>query len=251
MTKNIWPALIIGALGIPFLLTSEDPFEKPSNDHAAVNAPPSDSPFQFASHSYHPDRLANPPESQWFSAANQSGNPNFGPNMPWGPEQGAYGFQVRPSVPFAEVFRAGIEPSWVKQRWERISVFSSDHDLTAYRCEFTSGRQAWDIHGALTYFFDPGGQLAKISFRGWTGDAETFKSFAAENWKLRPKGGNSQRVLLQKSWSNTRGALILQEASVIRRENSHENVAVFFEVALPSFRPGISQEMIDAAELVR
>lgn len=251
MTRNIWPALIIGAIGIPFLLTNGDLPENQSHDASGVNSPMMDSPFQFASHSYQPTADATFPASLGSPSASPSDHQNFVPVVPWGPERGGFGFQAQASVPFAEVFRAGIEPSWVKQRWERISVFSSDHDLTAYRCDFSSGRQRWDIHGALTYFFDPSGQLAKISFRGWTGDADAFKSFAADHWKLRPKGGSSQRVLLQKSWSSTRGALILQESSVIRRENSHENVAVFFEVALPGFRPGISQEMIDAADLVR
>lgn len=259
MSKNFWPAVIAGVLGIPLLMHVNEP-TTPSPQTVGVGESLEQSQsFELAA-------FTRGVEAAGYPASPASVNSSFVTDQvqhlvdPWS-NQTAQGLPPvvsdpiamtwQPSINFADVFRPDVDAGWVKRNWERISVLPSDHNLTAYRCEFSSGRQMTDIHGALTYYFDSAGKLAKIAFRGWTGDPEAFKNFTAENWKLRPKGGNSQRVFVNKSWTAVRGALIVQESPVIRRENSYENYAVFFEVVLPAFRFGISKEMADAVELLQ
>ncbi len=259
MSKNFWPAVIASVLGIPLLMTVNEP-TAPSLQTVGVGESLDQSqPFELA-------RFARGVDSASYPALSASAVSSVATDQaqyfadPWSHQTAQVQHPVvgdpiamswQPSINFADVFRPDIDAVWVKRNWERISVLPSAHNLTAYRCEFSSGRQMTDIHGALTYYFDSSGKLAKIAFRGWTGDPEAFKKFTADNWKLRPKGGNSQRVFVNKSWTAVGGALIIQESSVIRRENNYENYAVFFEVALPAFRFGISKEMADAVELLQ
>lgn len=217
------------------------------------------SPYQPSQ--YFPQTSYQNPSNPTFLQTSSNGNPisplGFGgqtnvilPGDANAPDMNAMPLAFVPVTNFAEVIRLDANSAWVKSRWDRISVFSTGDGLTAFRCDLVTGVNQGDLHGCLSYFFDRQDKVARISFRGWCGDPTPIRNFATTMWQLEPKNGQSSSVFLARSWRITRGALILQNAPIIRRDQPQEQVAVFFEVAAPDFREGIGREMCDAIDLV-
>jgi hypothetical protein len=254
VTKNfLWPALLAGVIGIPFM-TSQDHGSSEWEMQPALST--SDLASQYSlqpSYQYPtgPDFLQTSATSVPALPLNLNGQASvILPGDANSPDLNAMPLAFVPVANFAEVIRLDANSAWVKSRWERISVFTTGDGLTAFRCDLVTGVNQGDLHGCLTYFFDRQDKVAKISFRGWCGDPSPIKNFAITSWNLEPKDGKSTSVFVARSWRISRGALILQNAPIIRRDQPLEQVAVFFEVAAPDFRDGISREMCEAIDLV-
>jgi hypothetical protein len=254
VTKNfLWPALLAGAIGIPYMASQDHGSTEWELQPALTNTDQQSQYFTQPNYQH--------PTASGYLQTSATGVPAVPLNLDGqanvilpgdanSPDLNAMPLAFVPVANFAEVIRLDANSTWVKSRWDRISVFATGDGLTAFRCDLVTGMNQGDLHGCLTYFFDRQDKVAKISFRGWCGDPSPIKNFAITSWKLEPKDGKSSSVFVARSWRVTRGALILQNAPIIRRDQPHEQVAVFFEVAAPDFRDGISREMCEAIELV-
>ena len=254
VTKNfLWPALLAGVIGIPFMASQDQGPTHWEMQPALTNNDLTPQYLQQSAYLYPqgPNFLPTSATSVPSAPLELNGQAKLIlPGDANSPDLNAMPLAFVPVTNFAEVIRMDANSTWVKSRWDRISVFAAGEGLTAFRCDLVTGVNQGDLHGCLTYFFDRQDRVAKISFRGWCGDPTPITTFATTSWNVEPKNGNSSSVFVARNWRITRGGLILQNAPIIRRDQPHEQVAVFFEVAAPDFRDGISREMCDAIDLV-
>ena len=117
MNRNLlFPTLLAGAIGLPFMILSDGRSGTPTN-----------------------------PNGSWFGEANAS-DPNFNgysssamaadtgaPNNLAGPSQIVSPTELR------DVFRLDVTPQWVSQHWDRISSIESNDGLRGLRVAFVSG----------------------------------------------------------------------------------------------------------------
>src|SRR5262249_9371318 len=74
-----------------------------------------------------------------------------------------------PIVDMSEAFRLTVNPAWVMSRWPRVSTALTEDTHQGLRVTLISGVQPDDVAGALTYYFTPSQNCAKITFAGSTG----------------------------------------------------------------------------------
>ena len=78
--------------------------------------------------------------------------------------------QFTPVMNFSEIFNYGVTSTSIGQRWDRISNVPAADGLRGKRVALVTGTNSWDLHGALTYYFDDYQKCRRITFRGWAGD---------------------------------------------------------------------------------
>ncbi len=71
---------------------------------------------------------------------------------------------------FEDVINMNITPTWITQRWARVSKNIQSGQWQGYRVPIVTGEKTDDLAGALTYYFDNQQQLQRIQFRGATGE---------------------------------------------------------------------------------
>ncbi len=133
----------------------------------------------------------------------------------------------------AEVFRFDISPQWVKSRWERVSVTSTDYGLKAMRVALVTGTDPSDLHGALTYYFDKQKQLQRITLRGWSGDATRLVNMVTHKYGFKAQNTHMSGLYIAKPFLNVKGALLMQDAAVIDAKNPTQQVAISMEINNP------------------
>lgn len=131
-----------------------------------------------------------------------------------------------------EFLRFDISPDWLKTRWQRVSTFPGESNLTAMRVALVSGPRPVDIHGSLTYFFDDQQRVQRISFKGWTGDASELAGFFQQAGFQR-QSTNGAALFTQSSWGKLKGALRLDHPPVSSRDLPNEQLMVLFELTNP------------------
>jgi hypothetical protein len=259
MSRNfILPIILAGAVGIPFL-ASQDGTDL-QNQHGMAWDETGSHPL--ANSSYANNTLGIPVQLPHGSPANQG---NMGPQfinfngrsqviLPGsasGPDLNAMPLAFVPVTDFGQVLRFDVDAAWIKSRWERVSIFSAESGTTAYRCDLVTGVNPGDLHGCITYYLDSTNRVQKLSFRGWTGEAEPIARFATEKFRLEKQPSSAIGVFVNKSWSKMLGALILQNPPIARHDNPNQNIAVFLEVNNPQVSVPISPQMQAAVAALR
>ena len=141
-----------------------------------------------------------------------------------------------------EAFRFEIDPDWVKSRWERVSTTPKDNDLYGMRVALVTGVNPQDVHGSLTYFFDKSDQLQRITFRGWTGDATQLVQLLTDRYGFSVRETHMGALYVSKSFFGVKGALMLQNAAVIRSATPTQQVAISLEMNNPNGSLSLSRE---------
>jgi hypothetical protein len=257
-----WPFLLVAAFGLPILMTEDandgrgSPIQDPQITKQTLNNPQFFFPVssvQNANQMQLPTANALSPSAQasatWMDLNGQSNITLPGSQL--GPDLSAIPMVFAPVSDFGEVFRFDATIDWVKSRWDRVSIFQAEPGITAYRCDFVSGVNRSDIHGCITYFFDRRQEVARISFRGWTGDAKTFTEFCKGRFSLVERSSNAVGLFTRANWSRTLGALILENPPVARHDNPNQSLAIFLEVCPPQGSTSISAEMQAAIEALK
>ena len=135
-----------------------------------------------------------------------------------------------PSMSLSDIFRLGVDPSWVKARWNRISTSPESNGLHGFRVALVTGTNPWDLHGSLTYFFDKNQRAQRVTFRGWTSDTTQLVNLVTSKFKFKEQPTHWAGFYLVKSWGEPIGALLMQNPPVIFTDNPAQQVAVALEI---------------------
>ena len=189
----------------------------------AVAAPVSSNSMAWASPGMTPDYAK--AETLVFS-----GDAN-GPDLSLGP------MSFTPTIDIASLFRFDLSESWVTQRWQRVSTCPGDQGLHGLRVALVTGTNSWDLHGALTYYFDSAHQLQRITYRGWTGDATRLLQILQQQHQLRAQPTHWAGVYLSK-----RNGLLMKHPAVIDKSNVVQQLALILELNNPAGSNNLSED---------
>ena len=143
---------------------------------------------------------------------------------------------------FLEVFRFDIQPKWVFSRWPRVTTVLADQALEGLRVPLVSGKNADDISGSLTYYFDHQKTLQRISFVGYTGDERRLARMVVESYGMKPVP-SLYAGLFMISWNGTpRSVLRLTHQPVVRSSDTNRRLEVMLEINRPRAYYGLSRE---------
>ena len=159
-----------------------------------------------------------------------------------GPDLTAQPMSFVPVNDFREVFRFNLDPTWVKQRFDRISTVPADAGLHGMRTAMVTGTNSWDLHGAQTYYFDSNHRLQRITFRGWVGEPRRLLELATKHFGLKPQPTHWAGLYLGNFGGKLTGGLIMKDPDVIDRRNQVQRMAVLMEINQPSGGFEISDE---------
>lgn len=231
LTRNlVMPLAVAGAVGIPFLLSSTDnPSGQGRNEvqQAAAGLPP----------------------AGWSGGAGV----RYFPGSEQGPDFSAGPLEFLPSRDLSRVFSFGVEAASIRQQFPRVSVVPGDNGWQGMRTELVTGTGPQDLHGCVTWYFDPAGTVGRIAFRGWTGDVAPLREYLASAHGMRPQGRSGwSEVLVAQSWGQPLSAAIIQQAGVIQQDQPQQQVAVCFELNRAAGGASLSaafREMLAAGSL--
>ena len=182
-----------------------------------------------------------PDLSQW--------TPDFGaaqtfvlPGNAHGPDLNAQPLEFLPVTNFEEIFRFDINPTWIKQRWKRVSTSPGERDFHGLRVALITGTNSWDLHGSLTYYLDTSQRVQRITFRGWTGDSTKVVSLLTQRYQFRPQQTHWAGFYIAGTKRKTTGGLLMQHPTVIQTDNPVQQVAIVLEINNPSGKSVLSHD---------
>lgn len=189
-------------------------------------------------------RLAAAPPSQGDGAAATTGAgiepappPPTPLSVPGGPRPDPNRLEGAPVTDLAEVFRFDVTPAWVLQRWPRVSTGLSVVQLEGYRVPLVSGTAESDLAGALTYYFTPDQKVARIVFRGSTGDVRRIARLLTERFHFVRRATNDPGLVVYEtvdSLGRQTGVARFRTADVVKAEQSRARYEVELVIDRPS-----------------
>lgn len=149
-----------------------------------------------------------------------------------------------PTHSLAEVLRMDITREWVYQRWARKTTGLTDPEMFGVRVPLVTGTKLTDLAGSLSYYFNRQGQVQRISFRGWTGDATQLVNFLTSQYGF--KRGQSPfpgEQLYQITWNNrVQSQLRTRPDTVLWATSPHNSVLVELELERPGSNRYLEQQ---------
>ena len=222
-------------------------------------------PTHLAKFSLSPDKLDSPISlpvavrnvNNDFNPSQSSSIPNSPPAIPisdsnilpgdaHGPNVNAIPLEFLPVTNLGDIFRFDINPSWVKQRWDRTSITTGEPGLSGMRVSLVTGVNSDDLFGSLTYFFDARQTVQKISFQGWAGNPDKLIHFMTSAYGFKNRPTSAAGLYVAQKRERSTGVLYMQHASVIRSSNPTQQVAIMLEVNNPHGPYNLSQEIATA-----
>lgn len=162
----------------------------------------------------------------------------------FGPDLNSEPMQFVPVSNFQEIFRFDVSPTWVKQRWQRLTSIPVQGGLHGLRTALVTGTNSWDLNGSLTYFFDQNHRVQRISFRGWVGDRTRLVNLATQHFGLKPQPTHWAGLYLAEFGGLKTGALLMKDPNTIDSRNQVQQTAVIMEINQPSGGFQLSQEVV-------
>ena len=147
---------------------------------------------------------------------------------------------VLPGVPIGEVMRFDVTPEWVVQRWPRVSNVPNDQGWTGLRVPLVTGTRIGDIAGALTYYFDPQGQVQRVALVGTTGDPTALTTLVTTQFALQNEGGPGTGLYLARWNGRPTSVLRIRQAAVITADSPQNRFELLMEINRPNFGYGLS-----------
>jgi len=175
--------------------------------------------------------------------------PDFGaaqtfvlPGNAQGPNLNAQPLEFLPVTNFEEVFRFDVNPTWIKQRWKRVSTSPGEPGLHGLRVALITGTNSWDLHGSLTYYLDASQRVQRITFRGWAGDATKLVSLLTQRYQFRPQQTHWAGFYIAQNKRTPTGGLLMQHPTVIQTDNPVQQVAIVLEINNPAGKSVLSPD---------
>ncbi|MDO5567424.1 MAG: hypothetical protein Q4G59_12255 [Planctomycetia bacterium] len=148
------------------------------------------------------------------------------------------GYPTSPATPLEEIVRFDRYPAWIVERWPRVETVQAQLPLFGYRVAVTTGDQADDLAGVLTYYYD-NTQMQKISFRGQTGDYRKIVRFLQYRFGMNIDKDSSSREMTWQTAAPLPGSSHHVSQLVVRPVQSFDSrrKGDFFEVTFELNRP--------------
>ena len=185
---------------------------------------------------FNPSRAFSPPATPIPQTMILPGDAN-------GPDANAIPLEFMPITDLSEVFRFDVNPTWVRQRWERASITAGDVGLSGMRVSLVTGVNATDLFGSLTYYFDARQTVQKITFQGWSGNPNSLVNFMTSAYGFQNRPTNAAGLYVAQNRNRQTGVLYMQHPNVIRSSNPTQQVAIMLEVNNPNGPYQLSQEV--------
>ncbi len=234
------PLIFLGVIGlaisVPILLNKKtDDIPKWGEDQDNAN------PYLFDA-SKNPSSYSASLTGNNANPLSLASGPNQIPNLVYPNIQSAHQPVYLPVANFGEVFRFDITPEWIKSRWQRVSTTPPAEGLTGMRVPLVTGPHATDLHGSLTYYFDSGQQVRRLTFRGWTGDASRLVAFVTQQHGFESQKSLAAGLYLKKSWGKVKGVLRMDNPAVIQKKLVNQQLMVLLEINHPNGQLNLSQQ---------
>ena len=143
---------------------------------------------------------------------------------------------------FEDVINMNITPTWITQRWDRISTNIPSGQWEGYRVPIVTGEQTDDLAGALTYYFDDQQQLQRIAFRGTTGEPQRIIRMLQQKFHLTKRP--TALIGLYIKSQNRRPVSVLmitQSPHADTHNNTYSQYTIQFELNRPSIGTQLSE----------
>ena len=128
-----------------------------------------------------------------------------------------------------QVFQFNVSPSWIMNRWPRVSTGMAQLQLQGYRVSLVTGTLPSDLAGSLTYYYNPKQVLEKITFSGTTGDASRLIQILTKQYGFARQLTNDGGVYLYQTVDEKGKVLSMlkvRSTGVIKREDKHSRYQV-------------------------
>jgi hypothetical protein len=128
-----------------------------------------------------------------------------------------------------EVLRFDATVEWVMQRWPRVSTGLQYMQLQGYRVPLMTGTGLSDVAGSLTYYFNAGQRVQRITFRGATGDPTRLVMLLTSRYHFARRLTNDPGVVLYEvvdSSNKPAGTLKIRSARVVKASEPHTRFEV-------------------------
>ena len=142
----------------------------------------------------------------------------------------------------SQVLQFNITPSWIMERWSRVSTVHTETGLEGFRVALVTGTKLEDVTGSLTYYFDAQQQLRRITLKGLTGDDRQLVHHVSQQFNLRsePALGAGTHVA---RWNGKPTSLLrITHAPVLRSKRPHERLEIMLELNRPSIGHAMSAQ---------
>jgi uncharacterized protein DUF6690 len=136
-----------------------------------------------------------------------------------------------------QVFQFNINPSWIMNRWPRVSTGMAQLQLQGYRVSLVTGTLPSDLAGSLTYYYNPKQVLEKITFSGTTGDASRLIQILTKQYGFARRLTNDGGVYLYQTADDkgqVQSVLKVRSTGVIKREDRHSRYQVDLMLRRPA-----------------
>ncbi|MGI9470573.1 MAG: DUF6690 family protein [Rubripirellula sp.] len=141
-----------------------------------------------------------------------------------------------------EVMRFDASPEWVFQRFSRVTTVLADMRLEGLRVPIVTGTRVDDLAGTLTYYFDSGGQLQRVTMHAFTGDPARLVGSMTQHYGLQREPSLEAGVFTKRWNGHPVHFLRMTRASVVYSDAVHQKYTVFLELNQPNLAYGISHE---------
>ncbi len=141
-----------------------------------------------------------------------------------------------------EVMRFDATPEWVFQRFARVTTVLADTRLEGLRVPIVTGTRVDDLAGTLTYYFDGGGKLQRVTMHAFTGDPSRLVGAMTQHYGLT-REPSLEAGAFTKRWNGQPVHFLrMSHASVVYSDAVHQKYTVFLELNQPNLAYGISHE---------
>lgn len=143
---------------------------------------------------------------------------------------------------FRDLLRFDITPEWIASRFSRVTTVLAELQLDGLRVPLVSGTEADDVAGTVTYYFDRGGRLQRISLHGFTGDATRLSQTMQQYYNLRPQPTLDAGVYASYWNGYPTSVLKVSRVPVMYADAPRAQYTVFLELNQPNLQYGLSAE---------
>jgi len=155
----------------------------------------------------------------------------------------ASGQPMTPTVTLEGILRFDINPRWVLQNWPTVSTSRIDGPLDGLRVPVITGTGARDVVGSLTYYFDAGQQLQRISLDGVTGDDRPLVAIVTGVFELKDESKAGVGVYVSRWNGKPISALWVRRMPVVESRDGAQQYEFSLELNRPSNYHGLSTRL--------
>jgi hypothetical protein len=134
-----------------------------------------------------------------------------------------------PTPTLDEVLRFDVTVEWVMGRWPRVMTGTPYLQLQGYRVPLMTGTGTTDVAGSLTYYFNAGQQVDRITLRGTTGDPSQLVMLLASRYHFARRLTNDPAIVLFEAVDPVNkpvGTLKIRSAAVIKNSDPYSRFLI-------------------------